>query len=149
MAWGNEKETGSVHACRRGLSDRGAASESWRGSVDVTAEVDAAGVPGHTRVMVARPKTVRERAQASEQARVLRVLAERIETHDAPLPARVFVPLRELVAANDELPPDEWEAVWVKELERRLAAVRSGKVKRIPASKVIEDALAVAKRSVR
>ncbi len=117
--------------------------------VDVTAEVDAAGVRGHTRVMVARAKTVRERAQASEQARVLRVLAERIETDDAPLPARVFVPLRELVAANDELPPDEWEAVWLKELERRLAAVRSGKVKRIPVSKVIEEALAIAKRSVR
>lgn len=99
--------------------------------------------------MVARAKTVRERAEASEQARVLRVLAERIETDDAPLPARVFVPLRELVAANDELPPDEWEAVWLKELERRLAAVRSGKVKRIPASKVIEEALAIAKRSVR
>jgi hypothetical protein len=100
-------------------------------------------------MMVARPKTVRARAQASEQARVLRVLAERIETDDAPLPARVFVPLRDLVAANDELPPDQWEAVWVKELERRLAAVRTGKVKRIPASKVIEEALALAKRSIR
>ncbi len=117
--------------------------------LSVTAEVDAEEVREHTRVMVARAKTVRERAEASEQARVLRVLAERIETDDAPLPARVFVPLRELVAANDELPPDEWEAVWLKELERRLAAVGSGKVKRIPASKVIEEALAIAKRSVR
>ena len=108
-----------------------------------------AEVRGQTRMMVARAKTVRARAQASEQARVLRVLAERIETDDAPLPARVFVPLRELVAANDELPPDEWEAVWIKELDRRLAAVRGGKVKRIPASKVIEEALALAKRPLR
>ncbi len=80
---------------------------------------------------------------------MLRVLAERIEADDAPLPARVFVQLRELVAANDELSPDEWEAVWLKELERRFAAVRSGEVKRIPASKVIEEALALTKRSVR
>jgi hypothetical protein len=98
--------------------------------------------------MVARAKTARPRAQASEQARVLRVLAERIEADEAPLSERVFVQLRELVAANDELPPDDWEAVWLKELERRLAAVRAGKVERIPASKVIKEALALTKRSV-
>lgn len=80
---------------------------------------------------------------------MLRVLAERIETDDAPLPARVFLPLRELVAANDELAPSDWEAVWVEELERRLKAVRAGRVKRIPASKVIEEALALAKRTLR
>ena len=103
----------------------------------------------HTFRMVARAKAVRARGQASEQARVLRVLAERIETDDAPLPARVFLPLRELVAANDELAPSDWEAVWLEELERRLKGVRAGKVKRIPASKVIEEALALAKRTLR
>jgi hypothetical protein len=118
-------------------------------SRDRPSEVDAWALRVHTFQMVARAKAVRARGQASEQARVLRVLAERIETDEAPLPARVFLPLRDLVAANEELAPSDWEAVWVEELERRLKAVRAGKVKRIPASQVVEEALALAKRTLR
>jgi hypothetical protein len=102
-----------------------------------------------TPIVVARNKSLAERAKASEQARVLRVLAERIEDEATPLPPGVFAPLRERVADNDELPPDEWEQAWATELEKRLAAVQAGKVKRIPGAKVIEEALALARRPSR
>jgi hypothetical protein len=103
----------------------------------------------YTQFMVARAKSVRDRARANEQARILRVLAERIDATAAPLPAKVFGPLRDRVAENDELPPDEWEAVWTAEIEKRVADVNTGKVKRIPAKTVIEEALALARRSAR
>ena len=77
--------------------------------------------------MVARAKSVRDRALA----------------------AKLFAPLRDRVAENDELPPDEWEGVWTTEIERRVAEVRAGKVKRIPAKIVIEEALPLARRSGR
>lgn len=70
-------------------------------------------------------------------------------TRRRSLRAFVFGPLRDRIAENDELPPEEWEAAWSLELEQRLADVRAGKVKRIPASRVIEEALALARRSSR
>jgi len=80
---------------------------------------------------------------------VLRVLAERIEADATPLPANVFAPIRNRVAADNELNPDDWESAWTVEIEKRLADVRSGKVERIAAVKVIEEALALTRRSAR
>ena len=99
--------------------------------------------------MVARAKSARTRTRANEQARVLRVLAERIEANATPLPSTVFGPLRDRIAENDELLPNDWEEIWIAELERRLSEVKAGKVKRIPAATVIEEALALARRSRR
>ena len=54
-----------------------------------------------------------------------------------------------MIAEDDERRPDEWEAAWSAELEKRLADVKTGKVKRIPAKTVIEEALALARRAGR
>jgi len=48
-----------------------------------------------TLLVVARNKSQAAQEKANEQARVLRVLAERIEEEAAPLPPGVFAPLRE------------------------------------------------------
>jgi hypothetical protein len=93
---------------------------------------------------MAKSKGAHVRMRAQEQALVLRVLAERIEKDSTPLPPSVFAPLQERVAENDELPPDAWEKEWTAEIEQRVRRVLSGKTKRIPAQKVIEEALAIA-----
>jgi putative addiction module component (TIGR02574 family) len=44
---------------------------------------------------------------------------------------------------EENLSPDEWEKAWVAECERRLADLRSGKVKAVPGEEVFARARAV------
>lgn len=48
-----------------------------------------------------------------------------------------------LLESLDELPESEWEQVWAQEAERRLAELREGKVKEIPADEVFARARAL------
>jgi len=51
-----------------------------------------------------------------------------------------------LVESLDSTPPDEIQCLWIDEANRRLAEVRSGKVKTIPGEKVLAEARRLAKR---
>ena len=53
---------------------------------------------------------------------------------------RIIVSLDE--EGGDELDQEQWEAAWVEEAERRLAEMRSGKVKGIPGEQVFARARA-------
>lgn len=51
-----------------------------------------------------------------------------------------------LVGSLDSTPPDEVQQLWLDEANRRLAEVRSGKVKTIPGEEVLNEARRLAKR---
>lgn len=97
---------------RRARSSRGRISVV---SAPLFLHLSMAGVRGHTRVMVARAQTVRERAQASEQARRLGGLLRRTRRQDFfVVPPRQRLRLdahlrREIhVLVVSESPQEEW-----------------------------------------
>jgi putative addiction module component (TIGR02574 family) len=51
-----------------------------------------------------------------------------------------------LVESLDSTPPDEIQRLWLGEANRRLAEVRSGKVKTIPGEEVLAEARRLVKR---
>ncbi|MCM3877748.1 MAG: addiction module protein [Thermoanaerobaculia bacterium] len=67
------------------------------------------------------------------------VLALDVKTR-AEVAHRIIVSLDE--EGGDDLDETQWEAAWVEEAERRLAEMRSGKVKGIPGEQVFARARA-------
>lgn len=51
-----------------------------------------------------------------------------------------------LVASLESTPPDEIQQLWIDEANKRLAEVRSGKVKTIPGEEVLAEARRLTKR---
>ena len=71
-------------------------------------------------------------AAAKVQAKVLRVLADEVESGRRRLSAKLSRVIAEEIepADGEELSPREWAEAWGAELDRRLAKAKAGHVKR-------------------
>ena len=82
---------------------------------------------------------MRHKARHSPQA--IHAVSGKDRGHVQVLPARSRARLaRRLILSLDETAEPEAEREWILEIERRSAELKSGKVKGIPAGKVIRNA---------
>ncbi len=77
------------------------------------------------------------------QGRGMRIALKKIEDDALKLPARSRARLAErLIMSLEETAEPQAEREWLVEIERRSVELKSGKVRRVPAGKVIKKARA-------
>ena len=74
------------------------------------------------------------------------VLAQALELPDEERSELAAQLLRSLVPDGDSLTEEEWDAAWSTEINRRLAAIRSGEAELVDGDEVLAELPAIAER---